>query len=628
MELKRVAFADFETEAIEGRPRYPPKPVGLAIMAPGHKPFYHAWGHPTYNNSSMADAKHHYQSLVREGYVFCWHHAGFDLDVMETHVGVPWPTEHHDTLILAFLDDPRSSTFSLKPLAEKLLGEAPTERDELRDWIVKNVPEARQAKTRWGAYIARAPGDLVGRYAKGDITRTAGLFRRYVKTVLGEPRLVGAYDRERNLTRVMIRMERRGVPVATRRLEKDIPVYEKTLNKMEAALKKRLKVPKSQWDDFTWSGDSLADALERVGAVKEWIMTDPSQAHPTGQRSTSIDSLREVEADPVLIGLLERRSQLQTFLSTFMRPWLIQGRENGGRFYARYNQVRQDYHGSSKKQVGTETGRLSMTPNLQNVPRKVDDPNMPVVRDYIVPGVELNGVRFKAGRLCIIKRDYSQQELRILADRENGPFLAKYLDNPKIDAHVAVKELIEELVHIIVERRQTKDINFGVIYGMGITKLALKLGLPLKQARILLRAHAAALPGLKTLKEELDALAKSGEPLFTWGGRRYYCEPPKFVKKFNRVMDFGYKMLNTYVQGSAADCTKKAMLNYYEAGYDDEFPLILQVHDELLTLAQFVNHMTAHECLNECMADVKFKVPMLSDGSTGRSWAKTVKVNV
>lgn len=618
MELKKVFFPDFETFGIESRPKYPPKPVGLAIQVPGHTPFYHAWGHPTHNNSSMDDARRHYVGLIRDGWIPCFHHAGFDLDVMETHMGVAWPAYHHDTLLLAFLDDPRSNTFSLKPLCEKLLNEPPTERDELRDWICRNVPEAKRSKTKWGAYIALAPGDLVGRYAKGDVSRTAKLYKMYLKTVLADSRLVRAYDRERKLTRLLVRMERRGIPVATKRLEADIPGYEKTLKTMEGTLKKWLKVPRHQLDEFTWSGDMLADALERVGAVKEWIMTDPSQAHPNGQRSTSVDSLREVEATPKIVNALERRSQLQTFLSTFMRPWRDQGRANKNRFYARYNQVRQDYHGGGARQVGTETGRLSMTPNLQNAPRKVEDPKMPVVRDYIVPG---------SSKLCIIKRDYGQQELRILADKEGGPFLAKYLANPKIDAHTAVKELIYELVHIELDRRPVKDLNFGLIYGMGLAKLALKIGKSPKETRILYRAHQAALPGVKKLKEELEALAKAGEPLYTWGGRRYYCEAPKFVKKFNRVMDFGYKQLNTYVQGSAADCTKQAMVNYMEAGHDDMWPLILQVHDELLTLAEWGDRMKAHKALEGCMLDVDFKVPMLSDGSTGRrSWAKTIKV--
>lgn len=616
MELKRIAIADFETDAIATRPLYPPKPVGLALLVPGQKPFYHAWGHPTGNNSSRADAVNHYKSLMREGYVFVWHHAGFDLDVMETHCGVDWPTEHHDTLLLAFLNDPRARTFSLKPTAERLLGEAPTERDALKEWILGNVPGAKP-KT-WGAHISKAPGQLVGKYACGDVTRTRDLFKLFAKKVLSDPEQLRAYDRERRLTRLLIKMERRGVPVATRRLKKDVPKFEKGLGLLETQLMDRLKVPKSKRDDFTWSGERFADQLERCRAVKEWILTDK------GNRSTGIDSLKEVGVEKALVHELETRAQLQTCLSTFMRPWLASGLSHKDRFYARYNQVRQDYHGTEGRLVGTETGRLSMTPNLQNVTRSGKDVRVPVVRDYIIPGTLLNGKVY--ADLALGRRDYSQQELRILAHYEDGPFLAKYLADPTIDAHNAVRDLINELIGLLLERRFIKDLNFGLIYGMGMAKLALKLGMTINETRKLFRALLKAMPGVEKLKKELQALEDTGECLYTWGGRKYYCEPAAYVERHGRTMKFGYKLLNLKVQGSAADCTKQAMVNYDEAGYDDKWPLLLQVHDELINLFRIKDARKAHRCLAACMADVNFKVPMLSEGKTGTvSWHQMKK---
>lgn len=633
MELRRVAFADFETDGIDPRPKYPPRPVGLAVLVPGRRPFYHAWGHPTENNSSKSDAMRHLETLRREGYALCWHHAGFDLDVAETHCGVTWPATHHDTLLLAFLHDPRSPRFSLKPLAERHLGEPPTERDELRDWIVEHVPEARRKKSEWGRYICRAPGGLVGRYACGDVTRTRGLFELFKKSVLSDPRQRVAYERELKLTRVLIRMERRGVPVATRRLARDVPRFEQTLTEVEAGLFRRLRVPKRRQEEFTWNGDAFADVLERAGAVKEWIMTEPSKTHPEGQRATGVDSLREVGVDETLVKELEVRAQLQTCLSTFMRPWLAMGRETGGRFYARFNQTRQDYHGGGGgRQVGTATGRLSMTPNLQNVARKKEDPRVPALRDYVVPGER---------SLCLIKRDYSQQELRILAHEEGAfalahpekiapltfqnTFLYQYQQRPEMDAHQLVREMIQLVVGLSLERRAVKDLNFGLIYGMGLNKLALKLMMESKQARLFYNAHMKALPVVSRFKGYLKELAAANEPVYTWGGRRYYVEPAKQVK--GRWMDFWYKLLNIIVQGGAADCTKQAMVNYHEMGHDDDFPLILQVHDELLALAPVRHYKRAHDGMNAAMSAVEFSVPMLSDGGwSTRSWLSMKEV--
>jgi DNA polymerase I-like protein with 3'-5' exonuclease and polymerase domains len=628
MELKRVFFADFETCAIEPRPKYPPKPVGLALLCPQERvKRYYAWGHPSGNNSTADEARRHYLLLVRAGYIPCFHHAAFDCDVGEVHLDLPRPPEHHDTLLLAFLADPRSPSFELKPLGERYLGEAPTERDELQAWVVANVAEARRAKMRWGAYISRAPGELVGRYANGDTARTRGLFLRFAREVLSDPEQARAYERERRLTPVIVNMERRGVPVATRRLKADIPKYEAAQRKIETALMDRLKVARSKREEFKWSGEGFADQLERARVVREWIMTTPTKAHPAGQRRTGTDSLTEVGVDPGLVRELEVRAQIATCLSTLMRPWALQGEANGGLFYARFNQVRQPSFSDGRKLVGTETGRLSMTPNLQNVIRSDKDPRVPPVRDYVIP-VPLGGKMTAAlAKLWyLIQRDYSQQELRITAHYEDGPFLAKYLSQPDIDAHVAVMELIHELIGVLLARRVVKDLNFGLLYGMGLAKLALKLGIPSAEARRLMRAHMAALPGVKKLKEALEAAGKAGQPIYTWGGRRYFCEAPRWDEATQRRWSFEYRLLNLKIQGSAADCTKQAMLNYHELGYDARWPMRLQVHDELLTTAPARDVRRAHAALREAMAAVDFKVPMLSDGKLGNvSWHRMKK---
>lgn len=642
MELRKLAVGDFETHPIRPRPDYPPRPVGLAIWTFRERPIYHSWGHPTGNGSSMAEAKRHIQGLQKEGYVFIWHNAGFDLDVGETHMGLKWPAEHHDTLILAFQNDPRAKTFSLKPQAEEHLGEPPTEKNAVVDFVMDQVrlknpdfrgrhdpkkPNAWATPKSAGAYIAYCPAQLIAPYACGDVTRTGKLFRFFEKRVLSDPRQRVAYDRERRFTRVSIEMEREGVPVATRRLGTDIPKYSKTLRGIESRLMTRLKVAKTKREEFTWSGEAFADQLERSGVVKEWILTEKDG------RSTSVDSLREVGVDPKLVDELEVRAQLQTCIGTFMEVWLEQGRRNDGKFYARFNQVRQDYHGGGKL-IGTETGRLSMTPNLQNATRGDKDERVPVVRSYIIP---------PKGKV-INKRDYSQQELRLLAHEERAfalefpqkifphtlqdTFFHRYAQDPGMDAHMVVREMIHSIVSMLLERRQTKDLNFGLIYGMGVAKTALKLGVDPKLGRVLYNAHMKALPVVKKFKDHLKELGQSNQPIYTWGGRKYFVEPAKLVG--NRWMDFWYKLLNIIVQGGAADCTKQAMLNYHEAGYNDRWPLILQVHDELLTLSSEREHRTAHRRLNECMLDMpEITLPMLSEGFTSsKSWADTKKHKV
>jgi hypothetical protein len=161
---------DFETEAIEGNPLVtPPKPVGLAVWDDCLDPCYITnWGemHSAWSSYLSQD---HPDDLL-------FHNAPFDLSVGCAAFGTVWPSWEriHDTMFLLFLADPYAASLSLKPSAERYLGEPPNEQDALHDWIMSNVPEA--TKRTAGAYISRAPVDLVRPYAIGDVVRTKGLY--------------------------------------------------------------------------------------------------------------------------------------------------------------------------------------------------------------------------------------------------------------------------------------------------------------------------------------------------------------------------------------------------------------------------------------------------------------------
>ncbi len=181
--MRTVVF-DFESEEIEPMPKYPPKPVGLAIMVddrPLLEDYYNAWGHPTENNSYERNIKELVADLLRQEDTF-WiaHNLAFDAAIIEVKWGLTFPFAADrcaDTMLMAFMDDPYGQ-LSLKPLAEKHLGVPPTERDAVRDWLVAHGI-CRAGDKNWGAYISKAPGKLVGAYAHGDITRTKGLYEYY-----------------------------------------------------------------------------------------------------------------------------------------------------------------------------------------------------------------------------------------------------------------------------------------------------------------------------------------------------------------------------------------------------------------------------------------------------------------
>ena len=171
---------DFESEAIDTRPNFPPTPVGLAHMPDGGEGIYWAWGHPTKNNVNYDYARDRLEQLLANPQnEFVFHNAPFDCSIIEEKMGLTVPWERvHDTMLCAFLTDPFGE-LSLKPLAEKLLGEPPVEQEAVREWLVRhNICRANDKA--WGAYISKAPGDLVGTYAIGDVDRTLKLFRHFM----------------------------------------------------------------------------------------------------------------------------------------------------------------------------------------------------------------------------------------------------------------------------------------------------------------------------------------------------------------------------------------------------------------------------------------------------------------
>ncbi len=125
----KQAIVDFETEGIEDRPEYPPRPVSCGIWADG-KYIWLCWGHPIGNNMTKAQARRVIKKYWKK-YRCCFHNSAFDIDVGDTHLGLGIPPEFDDTEFLAFLHDPRKPSLALKKLAVVHLGMNPDEQDEL-----------------------------------------------------------------------------------------------------------------------------------------------------------------------------------------------------------------------------------------------------------------------------------------------------------------------------------------------------------------------------------------------------------------------------------------------------------------------------------------------------------------
>jgi len=437
-----------------------------------------------------------------------------------------------------------------------------------------------------------------------------------------------AYDRERHLMPIMLENEREGVNINLRLLEHDFKIYMAALEYADNWLRKRLRSP-----DLNINSDNeMADALEEMGIVTDWVYTAPSKRFPEGQRSVSKKNLTaDMFKDKKVASVFGYRNILSTCLSTFMQPWLQVARETDGTIFTSWNQTRQEERG------GARTGRFSSTPNFQNIPKNwkkaISDgyvypkflgvPELPSMRQYFLPDSKYH----LWGR-----RDYNQQELRLLAHFEDGELLKMYNDNPRLDIHAEVQQYILDIVGLDLPREPVKILNFADIYGRGLGTLAEALRVDIETVRRLRKAKNALLPGVAALARAVSDHGKSGQPIRTWGGREYYAEPTKFSKKHGRVMDFFYKLLNYLIQGSASDVTKESIIHYHEASKrlkSRDARFLITVHDE--------NNISGHKkifksemlLLRDVMQSVETDLPMLSDGEGGKDWGhlKALKEN-
>lgn len=608
--MSKLVCWDFETDGIDAFPNYPPMPRGLSIAIEGQEPRYYAWGHSVENNCTEDEAKAalaiHWNNPDVE---LIAQNLAFDLAVAVKHWGFElFPAcTFQDTMVMAFLIDPHAKTYSLKPSAERYLGLPPEEQDAVHDWLVANGI-CRNRQKDWGAYICKAPGGLVGEYANGDTLRTLRLYNEVYLPRIMDMGMWDAYRREMALIPIMLENTLAGIAVDRVRLTNDVEMYEHALIEIESLLFKQLDCEPFNVD----SDDQLADMIDRAHPGLTWTLT------ATGKRSTAKANIEKtLEGVGGLLGaILQYRASISTCLNTFMKPWLKQAVEGDGRIRCQWNTTRSDT-------TGARTGRLSSTPNFQNIPtlesakfkRAIelhaqylsDFPPLPNVRCYIIAD-DANSV--------LLDRDFSGQELRVMAHFEDGAALEAYKQDPYLDLHQWAADYINTNLGLGISRKQTKTCSFAILYGSGLTTLAAQMGGTYDEAAQVKQAYLDALPGLQSLIDGLKGRARRKEPFKTWGGRVYYCEEPKFME--GRWRTFDYKMVNYLIQGSSADISKEAVIRYHRAKKHGR--ILLMVHDEICVSCPRQHWQEEMAILKDCMEGIELDAKLVSDGEVGFNW--------
>lgn len=273
----------------------------------------------------------------------------------------------------------------------------------------------------------------------------------------------------------------------------------------------------------------------------------------------------------------------------------------------------------------------SDTPNLQNIP----------IRTEI--GKRIRSL-FADKYLPWRKYDYSQIEYRCLAhfavDKGDGSadrVRAAYAADPKTDYHVQTQNMVRAIAGLDISRSHIKNMNFGLIYGMGEPKLARQLGVTASKAKEMFTAYHAGAPYAKaTMLQCIDEAQLYGTITTILGRKSRFdlWQPAAFgvdgapTTYSNALMRYGnikraytHKALNRRLQGSAADLMKKAMHQCYVSGVFAEtgYPA-LTVHDEL----DFIDPGGKDEAFNEMQrimeTCIPLRVPVIADYEIGISW--------
>jgi DNA polymerase-1 len=327
----------------------------------------------------------------------------------------------------------------------------------------------------------------------------------------------------------------------------------------------------------------------------------PTKKTKTGY-STDVFVLEELSAQhPIAEKILAYR-KLTKLKSTYVDalPTLINPRT--GRVHTSFNQT------------VAATGRLSSSdPNLQNIP----------IRGEMGKEIRKAFVPCEKGWV-MVSADYSQIELRIMAHicKDEGLIEAfnKHEDIHRTTASkvfgVAPDKVTSDM------RRKAKEVNFGLLYGIGPYGLKIRLGISQGEAKDVIDTYFQRFPRVREyINSTLDFARKHGYVETLLGRRRYLAN----ISSKNSAVRMAEERqaINMPIQGTAADMIKLAMIDIYREmkKRDMKSRMILQVHDELV----FESPKSELKQLEELVADkmknaLKLNVPVDVEVGTGPNW--------
>ncbi|MBL8753115.1 MAG: DNA polymerase I [Planctomycetes bacterium] len=345
-------------------------------------------------------------------------------------------------------------------------------------------------------------------------------------------------------------------------------------------------------------GTVLFDELE---AHRLADMPKPKRT-ATGQYKTDHDVLEKLAPHHEVAQLVLEWRQLSKLKGTYVDTLPTLTDPATGRVHTTFNQA------------VAATGRLSSEdPNLQNIPIRTEEGRK--VRAAFVP---------RQKGWVLLSADYSQIELRILAHESGDRALVESFQKGE-DIHARTAALVHGLLPTMVTpelRNQAKVINYGLMYGMGASRLAAETGMRAPEAKRFIDAYFRALPGVKRYLDESLQKARTHKEVWTMFGRR---RPLPDIDSQNAMQRIAAENMavNTPIQGAAADIIKRAMLAVHAAltARGLHARLLLQVHDELVLDVPEDELLEVQQLVREAMMRAAtLQVPLEVAMGHGATW--------
>ena len=501
-----------------------------------------------------------------------------------------------DTMVMSSLIDENRLSYALNSIAYEYLREVKDEKG------LKEAAEAAGVDAKSEMY--KLPAMYVGAYAEKDAELTLQLFK-ILSVEIQKQNLSEIFDLETQLFPCLIDMKFKGVRVDVEGAQ----TLKRNMLKEEEALLLEVK-KQTGIDTQIWAARSIAKVFDKLGLQYE--RTQKTQAPSFTKNFLS-------EHKHPLVQKIAKAREINKAHTTFIDTILKY--EHRGRIHADINPIRSD-------QGGTVTGRFSYSnPNLQQIPARNKDLG-PKIRSLFLPEEKHTWGCF----------DYSQQEPRlvvhyaattdpIMYDQSVTNIVNKFKSD-SVDFHQTVADMAG------ISRSNAKTINLGLFYGMGKAKLQAELGLSTKEeAEKLFNQYHENVPFVRELMNRTSSHAQFSGSIGTLLGRRcrfnkwepstFGMHTPMSLEEAERTYGrgrikraFTYKALNKLIQGSAADMTKKAMLDLYQ----EKIIPHIQIHDELDISIE--SEAQAKKIIEIMENAVKLAVPNKVDYEYGNTWGE------